>query len=383
MQDKSIYLDYASTTPIDPLVLDSMKAYFSDKFYNPSAIYLKAKSVNQDINVARSKIASLLGVKTAEIIFTAGATEANNLAISGIMQMYPGANMIISSIEHESVLEPADLYLNQKVPVNRDGIVDLNKLNRLINEQTVLVSIMYANNEIGTIQPIKEIASIIKQLRQDRLKSGNKMPLYLHTDATQATNYLSMLINRLEVDLLSLNASKIYGPKQSGLLFVKTGTILKPLILGGGQERNLRSGTENVASIIGLSKALELASTRKKTEAKRLSALQQFFIAEINSRIKGVSVNGSLKHRLPNNINITIDGADNERLVMELDERGIMCATGSACSANSRKLSHTLQAIGLTDDQIHSSLRFSMGLNTTKQDIIRTITILESLLPKS
>lgn len=383
MKNLPIYLDYASTTPIDAQVLSAMQPYFSDEFYNPSAIYLSAKKVSQDIKLARGEIANHLGARPSEIIFTAGATEANNLAICGTMQLYSEANMVVSSIEHESVLSPASQFTHKKAPVNKEGVVDLNKLSELIDDKTVLVSVMYANNEFGSVQPLKEIASLINQHKLNRQNSGNKTPLYFHTDATQATNYLNLLVNKLGVDLLSLNSSKIYGPKQTGLLYIKTGVKLRPQILGGGQERGLRSGTENVAGIIGLSYALSLVNNRKKTEVKRLSQLQQYFINELNNRLHGVQINGSFKNRLPNIVHITIDGINNDRLVMELDEQGIMCATGSACSASSKKPSHSLQAIGLSDEQARSSLRFSMGAYTTRQEIDTTIKKLENLLLKN
>lgn len=382
MNNLQIYLDYASATPIDRRVLSAMKPYFSKNFYNPSALYLNAKSVKQDLVIARGEIAKQLGAKPGEIIFTAGGTEANNLAINGVMQLHPEANIIFSGIEHDSVYAPASQYSHQIAPVSNEGLVDINKLSQLINDQTVLVSIIYANNEIGSIQPIQEIALLIGRHRLNRKKVGNKTPIYLHTDASQATNYLSMFVNKLGVDLLSLNSGKIYGPKQTGLLFIKTGVLINPQILGGGQERGLRSGTENVANIVGLSRALSVVGSRKKTEAERLSKLQNYFIDELQRRIRAVKINGNLKYRLPNIVHITIAGIDNERLVMELDERGVMCATGSACSASSQKPSKTLQAIGLTDEQARSSLRFSMGINTTKQDIAKTVRILENLLPK-
>lgn len=373
----AIYLDYAAATPIDPVVLKAMQPYFSQQFYNPSALYLAAKSVYKDIGDARVSIAQVIGAKPSEVIFTAGGTEANNLAIHGVMQQFPGKNMLVSQIEHDSVLEPAKTYDHELISVNPDGIVDVQDLRRRINDETVLVSVMYANNEIGTVQPIREIARVIADVKSARAKKGNDLPIYLHTDAAQASNYLDMHVSKLGVDLMSVNGGKIYGPKQTGFLYIKTGTKLQPQVLGGGQERSLRSGTENVAGIIGLSKALQLVTERKKTEIERLSKLQQQFMTELQKAIPAAEINGSLKHRLPNNVHVTILGIDNERIMMELDERGIMCATGSACSASSDEPSHVLSAIGLSDEQAQSSLRFTMGAYTTKQDILATVAALK------
>lgn len=375
----AVYLDYAAATPIDPAVQAIMQPYFSQQFYNPSALYLAAKSVNQDVNEARSSIAQIIGSKPSEIIFTAGGTEANNLAIHGVMQQFPGKTMLVSQIEHDSVLEPAKNYNHGIISVKADGVIDVQDVRNKISDETVLVSVMYANNEIGTVQPIREIAQVIAEAKSERIKKGNDLPIYLHTDAAQGSNYLDMHVSKLGVELMSVNGGKIYGPKQTGFLYIKTGTKLQPQVLGGGQERSLRSGTENVAGTMGLSKALQIVTERKKSEIERLSQLQHEFITKLQKAIPNLQVNGNLKHRLPNNIHITIAGIDNERVMMELDERGIMCATGSACSASSDEPSHVLSAIGLSDEQARSSLRFTMGAHTTKQDVLATVTALKDI----
>lgn len=375
-----IYLDYAAATPVDKQVLAAMQPYFSDQFYNPSAAYLLARQVLSDIQAARQSVAKWLGSRPAEIVFTAGGSEANNLAINGVMQKFPQANIVISTIEHESVLGPASQYKYKLTPVLPTGLIDLDKLNKSIDDKTVLVSIIYANNEIGTIQPIHQIAQLIEAIRKERSKRGNKLPLYLHTDACQAAAYLDLHVNRLGVDLMTLNGGKIYGPKQSGVLFIKTGTRLEAQILGGGQELNRRSGTENVPGIIGFYTALELVQTRRQAESKRLQDSQQFFIELLNKQIPNAVINGTLKQRLPNNVHVSFPGHDNERLMMQLEERGILCAVGSACSASSEEPSHVLKAIGLSDEDAQSSLRFSMGISTTKQDIQKTVkTLVDSL----
>lgn len=377
MAKHKIYLDYAAATPLDEKVFKAMQPYFTEKFYNPSALYLSAKSVSKDISDARDAIAKQLGVKPGELIFTAGGTEANNLAIFGIMRQYPDANVVTSSLEHDSVLKPASNFRHKSVKSEKNGIINTVDLKSKIDNQTVLVSVMYANNEIGTIQPINEVSKIIKVIRQQRKESGNILPLYLHTDAAQATNYLDVNPNKLGVDLMTINGGKIYGPKQSGVLYKSKMLQLQPIIFGGGQERGLRSGTENIANIIGFSAALSIVSSRKKLEVNRLAMLQQKFtygVIKINS---GIQINGSYKHRLPNIINVMFPNIDNERLVMELDERGVMCASGSACSTSNDEPSHVLSAIGLKKDQINSSVRFSLGIDTTEVDIDKVINLLK------
>jgi cysteine desulfurase len=258
-------------------------------------------------------------------------------------------------------------------------MIDTDKLIELIDENTVLVSVMYANNEIGTIEPLRDVAEIVRQKRAERGYPNGK-PLYLHTDACQASAYLGLHVSRLGVDLMTINASKIYGPKQVGALYVRAGVTLAPVISGGGQERNLRSGTENVAGIIGFATALELVQSRRIEEVNRLQQLQKTFRHLIAEKLSNVIVNGSQKHSLPNNVHITIPGADNERIMMQLDELGILVAVGSACSASSEEPSHVLRAIGMSDEDARSSLRITMGHSTSEDDIRRTVDTLRSIL---
>jgi cysteine desulfurase len=377
---RKIYLDYAAATPMDPAVLAAMMPYFSDQFYNPSAIYLRAKSVKNKIEDSRRSVAKIIGAKPAEIVFTAGATEANNLAIQGVMQQFPDGEVLLSSIEHESVLEPAGLFKHNKIPVDKNGLVQISKLGNLINNRTVLISVMLVNNELGTIQPLHKIAAIIDEIRTRRLAIGNKRPLYLHTDAAQAGNYLDLQVSRLGADLISINGGKIYGPKQSGILYVKTGTKLAPQIVGGGQEFSLRSGTENVPAIVGLAKALELAQAGRAAQSAKVSQLRDDFEAQIGQKLPRAVINGSKKHRAPHISSLSFDGVDNERLIMELDERGIECAAGSACSASNDEPSHVLRTIGLSPEQISSSLRFSFGRLTSQADINATVGALVGLI---
>lgn len=384
-----IYLDYAAATPLVADVLEAMRPYFAEKFYNPSALYTAAHEVAQDVAQARATVAHYLGARPAEITFTAGGTEANNLAIHGVMRRFPEGNIVVSAIEHESVLRAAEHYECRKVAVDAQGVVDLAALEAAIDDKTVLVSIIYANNEVGVIQPLRDIAAIIAKQRTKRLianKSNNSSlttlhsPLYFHTDAAQAANYLNLHCARLGVDLMTLNGGKIYGPKQSGVLYVRGGIELAALLHGGGQEHNLRSGTENVPGIMGLAKALEIAQEMRGDETKRLQELQQYFLALIDAKIPQSVVNGSRKKRLPNNVHITLPGEDNERLIFALDAGGIQAAAGSACSAGSEESSHVLRALGLNDAEARSSLRFTMGRATDKAAIETAVTTLAGLL---
>ena len=371
MKDQ-IYLDYAAATPMDDVVYDAMKPYLHDKFYNPSALYLASKAVRADLEAARSTVSRIIGARPGEVIFTAGATESINLAIKGLMDLFPQANMVTSAIEHDAVNKTAEKYDHKTARVSKDGIIDLGNLESLIDDTTVLISVMYANNEIGTIQPIKQIAEIVKKIRLIRQKNGSDLPLYLHTDAAQAANYLDINVAGLGVDMMSLNGGKIYGPKQSGILYIRAGMRLSPQITGGGQEMGLRSGTENVAGCIGFAKALEITVKKSKAESKRLMEMRDYLIKNLEN-IEGIRISGSKKHRLPNNINAVFDGCDNERLVMELDEKGIQCAVGSACHASSGELSSVLKAIGLDDKDVMSSVRFSLGRGNKVEHIDRLI----------
>lgn len=374
----TIYLDHAAATPVDADVLTAMRPYWQDKFFNPSATYSAALEAKKALSEARAKVAHWFGARPAEIIFTAGGTEANNLAIHGVMRQFPEGTVVVSALEHESVLMPARRYDCREAAVGPDGRLDLDDLRGKIDDKTVLVSIMYANNEIGTIQPIREVAKLISEIRRQRGVRG--MPLYLHTDACQAANYLDLHVARLGVDLMTINGGKIYGPKQSGALFVKAGTRLQPLIDGGGQERGMRSGTENVPAIIGLATALNKAQSTRRQEAQRLHDLQQDFFKRLERDIADVRINGSLKHRLPNNVHLTIPGQDNERLIIRLDEAGIMAAAGSACSASEEEPSHVLKAIGLSDPEARASLRLTMGRGTTEATIKRCLQVLGKIL---
>ncbi len=379
-QRNKLYLDYAAATPLDAEVLAVMKPYFNDIFFNPSADYLAAKDTRSALDTARAAVAYCLGAKPGEVIFTAGGSEANNLAIKGIMDGYPKAKLLISAIEHESVIAPAKGYIHKTIKVTRDGRLDLADLQNKLDDSVVLVSIMYANNEVGTIEPLKEAAAVIAEARIKRHEKGNPLPLLLHSDACQAANYLDLHVSRLGVDLMSLNGSKLYGPKQSGALFVRAGVRLQPLIDGGGQEMGIRSGTENVAGSIGFSAALAKAQQMRHDETARLKTLREYFISELNREFPDCVINGSPKYRLPNNVHVTFPGQDNERLLIKLDQNGVMAAAGSACSASKRESSHVLKAMGLSDNYARSSLRITLGRQTTQKDINTALAVFKQII---
>lgn len=378
--DKIIYLDNAASTPVDSEVLDDILPYFKDKYYNPSSIYWPAKLIKDELNQARADVALLLGARHKEIIFTAGGSEANNLAIHGFMSSYPDNHIVTSDLEHDSVRFACEKYNNSKALVFQDGLIDLDSVKKLINDKTVLVTLMLANNEVGTVQPVSKLVDIILEVRRQRLINKNPLPIMIMSDGCQATNYLDLHVSRLKVDLLTLNASKIYGPKQSGILYKRQNVQLKAIIDGGGQEFNLRSGTENMPSIIGFSSAFKKAQTMKKQEVIRLKKIQLNFIDLIQTRIPNSIINGSLKYRLPNNIHLTFPGIDNERLLMELDNQGVMASAGSACSASSLKPSHVLSAMNISDELTRSSIRLTMGRSTEWTDMEKIVKILQNLI---
>lgn len=380
MNSSLIYLDYAAATPLDPRVKQVMEPYYSDIYFNPSASYSKAVEAKRALNKYRSNIAQIIGAKTSEVIFCSGGSEANNLAIKGVMSSYSDSNIVVSSIEHDSVLKTSKRYSTKLCPVDPNGIIDLAKLSALIDDDTVIVSIMYVNNEIGSIEPISKISKIIASIRRDRLLRNIQKPIYLHTDACQATNYLDIHTSRLGVDLMTINSGKIYGPKQAGILFVKAGVKIQPLIDGGGQEHGFRSGTENLAAIAGINEAIKIAQENRKEEANRLEILKKEFIESLLNINPNININGSIKHRIANNVHFSIPNKDNEAILFKLDSNGIMAAAGSACSASSQEPSHVLKAIGISDELTRSSIRMTFGRKTTKDQLDKTLNLLSNII---
>mgnify|MGYP001561727442 CR=1 FL=1 len=387
---RRIYLDYASTTPVDSDVLAAMLSYFSEKFGNPGSLHSFGQEAQIAIDNARSKVADFLGCLTQEIIFTGSATEANNLAIIGAVRAAKKAgvknpHVITSAIEHKSVLEPIrKLEKDGEIEltilnVSKNSLIDLEQLKKSLKENTVLVSIIYANNEIGTVQPISEISKIIKNFRNWKL--GTALPL-LHTDAAQAANYLNMKAADLGVDLLTLSSQKIYGPKGTGVLYVKKGVLIEPQILGGEQEYGKRAGTENVPNIVGMGAAIVKINEYKNKNGQILE-LRNFFIDNVLAKIKTASLNGNIESCLPNVANILFKGINSADLLMMLDMEGIAVSAGSACQARGISgPSYVLRAMGLSEQDAKSSIRFSFGRQTTKEDIDYALEILVKLVNK-
>ncbi|MCX7720297.1 MAG: cysteine desulfurase NifS [Dictyoglomus thermophilum] len=375
---RKVYLDYAATTPIRKEVYEEMKLFLKEKFGNPSSIHNFGREVKKAIEEAREKIAKAIGAESDEIIFTSGGTESNNMAIKGVAfaLSHKGRHIITSQIEHHAVLEPC--HFLEKIgfeitylPVDKEGYVDPDDLKKAIRKDTILISIMHANNEIGTIEPIREISNIAKE-----------HDIYFHTDAVQTVGHIPVNVNDLGVDLLSLSAHKFYGPKGIGALYIRKGTRIEPIIHGGSQENNKRAGTENVAGIIGMGKALELAISEMEKEQKRLTELRDYFINQVEKRIPEVYLNGPRVNRLPNNINFSFAQVEGETLLLHLDLEGIAVSTGSACSSKSLEPSHVLSAIKLPAKLAQGSIRFTIGLYTQKEDLDYTIKVLENTIEK-
>jgi cysteine desulfurase len=376
---KQVYLDYAATTPVAEEVLDTMLPYFSNQFGNPSSIHCKGQEAKKALDNSRRKIAQLLHCETTEIIFTSGGTESDNLALKGVMEAAKkdGRNhLIISAIEHPAIEKTATLLSQQgfkvdHVPVTKEGLIKLDRLEKLINDKTALVSIIYANNEIGTIQSIPAITDLIKK--------KNPRTLF-HTDAAQAFNYLNCQVDYLKVDLLSLSAQKIYGPKGVGLLYLRKGVNFVPQQTGGEQEMGKRAGTENIAGVVGMAKAMELADQRREQERLRLQTLRDRLAEGIRQNIDDNYLNGSLENRLCNNINFCFKGIEGEALVISLDVEGVMGSSGSACSSAKLEPSSTLLAIGRSPELAQGSLRLSLGKDTTEADIDYVLSVLPSVV---
>ena len=371
VNDEVIYLDHAAATPVDAKVLAAMQPFFSDSFYNPSAPYAPAVKVRREYEAAKQVIARAIGAKSDDLVMTAGATESINLAFASVT-----GHVITSNIEHHAVLAAARRHEATFVEADERGIVSAEKIKAALTSETQLVSIALANNELGTIQPLRDIAEVVRHERERRLAAGDHTPLYLHSDASQGVGQLDVNVARLGVDLLTLNAAKVYGPKQVGLLWAASSAVLEPTIVGGGQERGLRSGTENVAGVIGFAKAMELASDHRKFEADRLHALRDSLQAKLTDAFPEAVLSGNLKHRLAGHLHVSFPGLDAERVLFALEMRGVLVATGSACAANKGTRSHVLTAIGLAPEVADGSLRLTLGHLSTEANIARAGDIL-------
>ncbi|MFC1899879.1 cysteine desulfurase NifS [Chloroflexota bacterium] len=372
------YLDYAATTPTDPEVVEVMLPYFTETSGNPSSIHSSGQEAKGAIEDARDKVASLIGSTSEEIVFTSGGTEADNFALEGIAFANEGKgnHIITSSIEHHAVIETCQ-FLEKRgfkvtyLPVDGYGMVDPCDVRKMLTDKTILISIMHANNEIGTIQPIAEISKIAKE-------AG----VYIHTDAVQSMGHIPFNVDTLGIDLLSMSAHKLYGPKGIGALYLRKGTRIIPFMHGGGQESNRRASTENVPSIVGFGKATELALKERDAEMERLTDLRDRLINGLISRIDDICLNGHPTMRLPNNVNVSINFIEGESMLLNLDMEGICASTGSACSSASLEASHVLLALGISHELAHGSLRFSMGKWTTCEEIDQVLDTLPRIVAK-
>ncbi|MBR0596578.1 cysteine desulfurase NifS [Sinanaerobacter chloroacetimidivorans] len=362
---RQVYLDYSATTPVKKEVLEAMLPYFTEKFGNPSSLYGIGLSAKSDLSEARAKVAKLIGTDEREIYFTSGGTEADNWAVIGTARAKKakGNHIITSKIEHHALLHTCE-YLEKEgyevtyLDVDSKGFINLTDLENAITDKTILISIMFANNEVGTIQPIKEIGEIAK-----------KHGILFHTDAVQALGNVPIHAHELGIDMMSMSAHKIYGPKGIGALYIRKGVVIPNLLNGGAQENKRRAGTENMAGIMGFAKAAELAEANLDEHIESITSLRNYFAKEITSKIEDIDINGDMEKRLPGNINLTFNYVEGEALLLYMDAKGIAASTGSACSSASFTPSHVLRALGLPLEKIYSSIRFTVGDFTTKDDI--------------
>ena len=369
------YLDHAAATPVADFVLDAMRPFMTEKFYNPSSPYAPAIQVRHDYESAKTALAKVIGAKMDEIIMTAGATESINLIFAGVK-----GHVITSSIEHAAVLKASELHERTVVEPDQKGTIKPEVVGVAIRPDTVLVSIALANNEIGTIQPIKDITQVIERERNRRREANESTPLYFHTDASQGAGYVDLHVNRLGVDAMTLNAGKVYGPKQVGLLWLASHVRLQPLMVGGGQEYGLRSGTENVAGAIGFAEAIKVANASRNAEGERVKQLRDQMQAELLREFPDAVVSGNLKKRLPNFLHISFPGLDAERILFALEMKGVLVATGSACAANKGTRSHVLTQIGLEPSVADGSIRITLGkLNNSESVRLATDIIISTI----
>ena len=378
----TIYLDHAGTTAMDPLVLEAMLPYFSQLYGNPSSVHTVGQEARHALDTARERVANVLHCRPNEVVFTSGGTEADNAAIHGVATALQetGNHIITSSVEHHAVLHPCQYLENMGfevtyLPVDANGMVSPESIYNSITDRTTLVTVMLGNNEIGSINPISEISAAVKR-RADELERT----IVVHTDAVQAVGFLDLNVRTLAVDMLSLSGHKFYGPKGSGVLFVRRGTPFLPLILGGGQERERRSGTENIAAIVGLSVALELADSARVGNSAHCTVLRDLIIERVLADIPSTRLNGHPTKRLPNNVNFSFEGVEGEPILLGLDLSGIAASSGSACSSGSLEPSHVLLALGQTAELARGSLRITLGKENTEEEVDYLLKVLVDLV---
>ena len=375
---RRIYLDHAATTPTRPEVVETMLPYFSDAFGNASSIYSYGREARGAVEEARTKVAELIGARSEEIIFTGGGTEADNHALKGVAYANErkGNHIITTSIEHHAVMEVCK-FLERRgfkvtyLPVDEYGLVAPDDAKRAITDKTILISVIHANNQVGTIEPVEEIGKIARE-------AG----VYFHTDAVQTLGHIPVNVDELKVDLLSISGHKFYGPKGVGALYVRKGTKLVSFMHGGEQEKRRRAGTENVPGIVGLGRAVELAGQEMGKEVERLAYLRDKLIKGLVEKIDHIRLNGHPTRRLPNNVNVSVDFVEGESMLLNLDLEGICASTGSACSSASLEPSHVLLALGLPPEQAHGSLRFTLGRENTEADVERVLEVLPEIVAR-
>jgi len=375
---KRIYLDYAATTPTHPEVVEAMLPYFSDAFGNPSSIHSFGQEAKAVMEEARDKIAALIGARSEEIVFTSGGTEADNFAVKGIAWANEGKgnHIITTAIEHHAVVESCK-FLERRgfeityLPLDSYGVVNPEDVKKTITDKTILISVIHASNEVGTIEPVAEIGEIARE-----------RGVSFHTDAVQTVGHIPVNVDELGVDLLAMSAHKLYGPKGVGALYIRKGTKIIPFMHGGEQERRRRASTENVPGIVGLGKAAEMAQREMDEEGKRLITLRDKLITGLCQRIDHIRLNGHPSQRLPNNVHVSIEFVEGESMLLNLDLEGIAASTGSACSSGSLEPSHVLLAMGLSHELAHGSLRFTLGRDSTEEDIERVVEVLPQIVAK-
>lgn len=402
---KKVYLDYGATTPVDKKVLEAMLPYFSDKFGNAMSVHSFGQVALEAVDKARKNVADFFGAEAGEIVFTSGATESNNLVIKGVLKAYYSKvenkntkpHIITTAFEHHCVLDACKTAGKEGlaeitfVKPEKNGIIKVEDIKKAIKPNTILVSVMYVNNEIGTIQSIVEIGKMIRKQNVKRetrndtsfMLHASRFAILFHTDATQAVNYFDCNVNKLGVDFLSMSAHKIYGPKGIGALYIRKGSNIKSVQDGGGQEWGKRAGTHNIPGIVGLAQALaEVKSKKSKVKNKEIFFLRNYLIEKILKEVSGVKLNGSKIKRSPNNANFSFKNVEGESLILMLDMEGIAASTGSACSSGSLEPSHVLLSLGMKAEQAHGSLRLTLGKYTTKKEIEYTVSKLKNVVEK-
>ena len=379
-----IYLDHAGTTPMDPRVFDAMRPYFTELYGNPSSVHTIGQEAKYALDNARERVAEVLGCRSSEVVFTSGGTEADNAALHGVATALheTGNHLITSGVEHHAVLHTCQYLENRGydvtyLPVDEFGMISPESVYNAIGPRTTLVSIMYANNEIGTINPLADIAAAVRRRAEELDRT-----IVLHTDAVQAAGFLDLNVRRLGVDMLSLSGHKFYGPKGTGVLYLRRGTPYLPLLLGGGQERERRSGTENIAGIVGLARALGLADGERERAAAHCAALRDRIIQWAAAHLPDTALNGHPTQRLPNNVNFSFPGVEGESILLGLDMKGIAASSGSACSSGSLEPSHVLLALGQTAELARSSLRITLGKENTDAEVDWLLAALADLVPR-